>query len=236
MALTVISANSGSEIGVSCRKNRLGPENTLIERLLENVYTEVPEGYRITIFREPQLQSGFPDLVFVILDETVTEKWNIKRMDLKSEDIQLMHYLIQVKQCMPCELQQVFPKRLKLKKSLARLEAAEMIECVGEHWVPMPLSEMFAATQIIAIEAKMTQWHIAIEQAFLNTWFASASYVLVPQIPKREYLLKKADAAGISICTQEIELSDILTEKISQPRSYASWLFNEWSWRASLWQ
>lgn len=49
-------------IGTFFRRQRGGPERTLVNWFLENIPVQIPSGCRMTVFQEPRLESGFPDL------------------------------------------------------------------------------------------------------------------------------------------------------------------------------
>ena len=118
--------------------------------------------------------------------------------------------------------------------SLERLEELEMLRQSGRKYVARPLSKAYAVRHIIAIEAKMKEWRGALEQAFLNTWFASTSFVLMPRLPREEVLREKASSMGISVWNPNETILDVRKLKsLSEPQCYASWMFNEWAWRAT---
>jgi hypothetical protein len=63
MELTILDHESPSEMTArSFRSKRVGPELDLIEDFLQKSNFQVPRGCNITIFREPRIESGFPDL------------------------------------------------------------------------------------------------------------------------------------------------------------------------------
>lgn len=86
---------------------------------------------------------------------------------------------------------------------------------------------------MIAVEAKIDEWKAALEQAHLNTWFASESCVLVPRVPRNSELLRTAQELGVRVLARESDQWDIPDPIRSGPRSYVSWLFNDWAWRAA---
>jgi hypothetical protein len=230
MSITIVDNDTLPVVQhVSFRSKRSGPENDLIERFLESPLANVPRGCNAIVFREPRIESGFPDLVIVICHRATAVKWNPLRAALNKTDIRVMHLLAQRGAISLCELCSIYSK--KVIASLERLESAEMVKQAKGNWLARPLSANFAARHIIAVEAKMSKWKEAIEQAHLNTWFASASFIMVPQILKREEMLSSAKSHGLGVLSSS---DDIDVREISQsrlPMSYASWLFNEWSWR-----
>jgi hypothetical protein len=114
-------------------------------------------------------------------------------------------------------------------RSLERLARSDMALLRGNHWRARPLSKIFAIRRIIAIEAKVSEWRAALDQAFINTWFTPESYVLVPVIPRGASLLDTALKQGIGVLSKQ--RPHLEPRPAMRPRSYASWLFNEWSWR-----
>jgi len=115
----------------------------------------------------------------------------------------------------------------KTLRSLERLHAAGIVETKDRVWMLKPLSEVFAIKQLIAVEAKVSEWRAGLEQAWLNTWFASDSYLLVPRVPRGSTLLEEAQEIGIGVWTEEGQVI-APTCRPKLPASYASWLVNEW--------
>jgi hypothetical protein len=138
-----------------------------------------------------------------------------------------MHYLVSSGQTKESDLKLLFGSRTA--QSLDKLQRSEMIFLRGNFWQARPLSKVFAIRRIIAIEAKVDSWRNALDQAFINTWFTSESYVLVPSVPKGATLLDSAIERGIGVLSKENPY--LLPQPPMKPRSYASWLFNEWTWR-----
>ena len=219
---------TGTFAGPSFRPRRPGPEEQLLDRFLREMPIKITGGCDVVVFREPRLPCGFPDLVIVIWDRKKAARWSPERANLASMDLQLAHYLHLSGPSTLQKLQKVFAKTIV--KSIERLAAAGILRSQGARWVLQPLRRIFAAREIIAVEAKINKWKTALMQAELNTWFASSSYVLVPEVPKRSNLLQRAKQLGIGISTRTcIPMEPMKADPL--PRSYASWLFNEWAWR-----
>ncbi len=227
-----IVGNSGGDIfaGPSFRSLRLGPEGELLERFLSAPLFDVPPGCEAVVFREPRLPSGFPDLVIVIWDKEKAVRWLPARAALTREDVRVAHFLHHTGACTDIHLKTIFTG--SVRKNLDRLNAAGVLRADGSMWHVQPMANVFAARQIIAVEAKISEWKVGLEQAVLNTWFASESYMLVPSLPSRSSLLERAKALGIGVWAED--RTPLKPERAQHlPRSYASWLFNEWAWRAS---
>jgi hypothetical protein len=230
--LFVDSDSTDSGLGARFRRTRPGPEFKLIEAFLPAMPLHIPRGCRATVFREPRLESGFPDLVIVVWREEVTFDWKPEREYLETQDLRLMHFLHHVRRANEGQLIEWFGRRVV--SGLERLHDAAMIRRMGSSWVPCALYRSFAASKIIAIEAKIGKWAEVLNQALLNTWFASKSYVLVPDQPSQPQLAA-AQRLGIGVCSfDECKVQEIASESSLLPRSYASWMLNEWAWRSSL--
>lgn len=228
----LLGSNTGAnDIGVRFRQSKPGPEEELVKLFLTRFHIKIPTGFRVTLFKEPRLESGFPDLVAVIWHVPTTERWNDFRLMLANADLRVMHFIAQARSIKRRELQKLYGSRVT--DVLSKLEAAEMIKIRGQTVIARPLSRLYATKHIIAIEAKITEWRGALDQAFLNQWFASASYVLLPRIPTGNILMAQADSLGVGIWSAEDTFLDARSLPSRQlPISYASWLFNEWAWRA----
>ena len=229
MPVTVIDQEiTTSNLSTTFRRRRPGPEAELVDWFLQAWPVKAPRGCRITVFREPKLESGVPDLVLVVWNIEAAKRWNPLRATLTHLHLRLMQYIYGAGSVSHECLARVFSKQLA--KYLSRLEEAEMIYRVGENWKPRNLSHAFAVRNIVAIEAKMTEWSVALEQAMLNTWFASTSYVLVPRVPKRSNLLQSAISRGVGVWAQsDTQKPQTIPSSKRLPVSYASWLFNEWA-------
>jgi len=228
--MTVVDSYSNPNAsGILFRKGRSGPEQELVDWFLELRAVKVRRGERLTIFREPRLPSGFPDLVVVVWRESVAAKWGAERRRITAADLRLMQYLATMGPTPLSNLKSLFGAATE--RSLARLECSEMASQQKDLWRARALSQTFAIQRIIAIEAKVAEWRAALEQAFVNTWFTPESYVLVPVIPRGANLLETAMQHGIGVLSKEEPR--LVERRLTQPRSYASWLLNEWTWRLS---
>lgn len=231
MSFTVVDRETAPRgFGAAFRQTRPGPERNLVEAFLEELPLSTPRGCNATVFCEPRIESGFPDLVIVLWSTAVASKWLPARSKLRREDIQLVHYLHQTGPLSSEDLRARLSK--PMLSSLARLEAADLLYCLGDLWRPRPLNKTFAARHIIAIEAKVSEWARALRQAFQNTWFASDSYVLMPKQKKMAEIRSAARPLGVKLCAPGAPFAYKQRGfSGSLPRSYASWLFNEWAWR-----
>jgi hypothetical protein len=214
------------------RRGRAGVEGQLLDGFLARYPYSVSTGCRLTILREPRLDSGFPDAVAVVWDPRVASRWPAARGALKTEDLRVAQLLNGYGAVTKADLEKL--TRRRVDPVLERLLAAEVVGARRDGtWRLRPLREVFALRDIIAIEAKVTHWRAVVEQATRNTWFASRSYVLLPRAPKDKNAAAEAVSRGIGIWTVPSNTPRLIAgaRRHSLPRSYASWLFNEWVWR-----
>lgn len=213
------------------RRTVRGPELDLVNDLISAMpLTHAPDS-RVTALREPALESGFPDLVIVVWRHARTTGWNESRMALVIEDLRLMHYVFQRRRASRTELDDYFGSRFA-RRSISRLQDAGLVRPAGRSWFPCAIGRAFAATKIIAIEAKIGKWAEVLNQARLNTWFASKSYVLVPRVSEEQ--VREAQGLGIGVlCPRQDGIREWGASTVTLPRSYASWVVNDLVWRAS---
>jgi hypothetical protein len=222
-----MNSESQNRYLVNNRRLRPGPELDLIQSFIDAMPLDIPQGCQATIFREPHLESGFPDIVIVFWRKEIALNWQPERENLKVYDLRLMHFLHHTRRASKNEIVSWFGRRATT--SIERLYNAAMIRLAGSYWIPCALSRSFATSKIIAIEAKMSKWTEVLNQAFLNTWFASESYVLVPKIPSLSQL---STARKLGIGVWSLNNCEVASESTRLPRSYASWVLNDWAWRS----
>ncbi|MCK4788312.1 MAG: hypothetical protein KAV87_31510, partial [Desulfobacteraceae bacterium] len=190
------TSNNGNS-GPNLMPTKPGPERELVERFLFRKPLKTFSPLSTTIYCQPRLESGVPDVVAVIWDDRVTESWSETRSELSKNEIRLLHFIYQHRSILKSELQDSFHRDVKL--SLEKLLEANVLNQTRNRYYSKPLSKVFAVKRIIAIEAKMNSWSIALSQAIMNTWFASDSFVLVPKLPSKSDFPKTALGHGIRV-------------------------------------
>lgn len=231
VSLTIVDRDSAPE-GIVFRKALPGPERQLVERLITAMPLVHAPDSRVTVLREPGLESGFPDLVVVVWRYSRTTEWGEPRLALLQDDLRLMHYVFQRRRVVQSELELHFGTRFA-RSSTERLHGAGLVRSAGQAWFPCALERVFAATKIIAVEAKIGKWADVLSQARLNTWFASKSYVLVPRVSEDQ--VRDAQRFGIGVLSPNQDgVREWSASTARLPRSYASWVVNDLAWRASM--
>lgn len=227
----VSSQNCSSELDLHLRPPRMGPERDLVQRFLSQWNIDIPKGSRVTLFEEPKLESGFPDLVAVVWNQKVMAKMHEGHKHLKIQDVRVQHYLYLVGRSTIEDLVMIYGPTVH--RSIERLHETKILK-ISKHSVQVnKLPELYAVTNIVAIEAKVSEWKMALDQAVRNLWFASDSFVLLPYIPRGSKVLELATGLNIGVrWPGSPPISLVASKESSLPISYASWLFNLWCWRA----
>lgn len=223
--LFVLTSDMCRRVGVAPRRQRMGPELELVQSFLAEPMFSVPRHCEVAVFQEPRLPSGFPDLVIVMWNRNTIRNWNTSRRNLTTRDVRLAHFLYQSGASTLAEITVGFGKQSLA--SLERLHEAGMATLARDKWTMKPLRNIFAVQQLIAIEAKVTEWSAGLQQAWVNTWFASESYLLIPRIPRGSGVLEQAKKLGIGVWAGNAQAMEPSCRP-KLPASYVSWLFNEW--------
>jgi hypothetical protein len=223
-------------IRLSSRAPVEGPERELVASFLARGVRRARRGTNVTAFIEPRLETGFPDIVVAYWRPKVFEAWDESRSSLAVDDVRILHFLHGVRGAdMETLCRLLDPKRRKVAESLERLRLAKLVRYRCGVWVPRALSSMFGISDLVAVEAKVRDWQTALEQAHFNRWFASMSYVLLPATSLRGAVLERATAYGVGIIGRgrNGQLAEVLASAVDNvPRSYGSWMFNEWVGRS----
>jgi len=181
------------------------------------------------------MPTGYPDVVAVMLRKS-TVRVNAQRAGLRLPHLRLVHHIHTMRRSSEQELMaRLLFRPTQMPRLLSDLEGAGLIRRAGKtvfaRYAPSP----FVARRIIAVEAKMRDWHRAIEQAISNTWFASHSFVLLPHKCWTGNVGRAARRHGIGVLLfNGTRLSlQVRPRTHSLPGSYGSWLVNEWALRVA---
>lgn len=224
-------SSSEGGIGLRFRGPVAGPEQELVEAFLSTATIHLRPGRSLTVFAEPAIDTGFPDLVAIVWRRDVASGWSAERGRLRAMDLRLLHLLATRGSMELSFLQQVFQRGLH--GMLARLEEANVVSVGKSMCQAHSTQNIFAIERIIAIEAKVTATQRALDQAGANTWFSSESHALLPRPRTGERLLGVASSLGVGVLSFEHNrVTKVCAASTrSVPLSYGSWLFNEWAWR-----
>lgn len=210
-----------------------GPEMRMVDSFLAKGLPEPLADERLSVMVEPKVEGAFPDIVAAYWDPQTASSWSPARRTLTKADIRLLHLLyVEGGVGRVHEIMKRFRGR-GVPRSIERLRSSSVIELVNEEICLRPLHEIFALKRLICIEAKVSSPMRAIDQAVRCTWFASDVYLLMPTLTGNESIRKIAALHGIGMILPDssIDAAPVSSARASLPRSYASWMFNEWVWR-----
>ena len=217
--------------GTRFRRSTLGPELELVDRFCDSLRSE-PGGDAVTVFVEPRINGHYPDLVAVFWDKRRTLQWPRSRASLTLKEVRYMHLLHKVKRINIDELVCSIGRR-QSERLVMRLLEAQVATLRNWHLVRRPLREIFAVTRIVAVEAKVSDWRVGLQQAFLNSWYSSESFLLLPRRASQPALVARAAELGVGVIGvgQPLARPGVKARREPIPKSYPSWLFNEWAWQ-----
>ena len=113
--LFVDSDSATCDLGARFRRKRPGPELELVESFLRamprHAFGRFPRDSRATVFREPRLESGFPDIIIVVWREKIARNWRSARVSLTTHDLRLMHFLHKTRRAREDDLVACFGRR-----------------------------------------------------------------------------------------------------------------------------
>jgi len=208
-----------------------GPEQEMVNDVLDTLRADVGRARRLTVFCQPSLETGFPDVVAVVWRPTVARTWSEEREHLQAAHLRLLHALAITGWTDIEFLEGVF--RCRLGRTLDLLNDLGLVVRTAKRCRARSLPSIFAVDQIIAIEAKMSWWQRAVVQAGANVWFSSESHALLPAIPNSDALIETARRFQVGVLAFDASRPTAFCDAPQRPvpLSYGSWLFNEWVWR-----
>lgn len=215
------------------RRAVAGPERDLVAAALRSLSRRLSAPL---LFREPELPTGFPDIVAVVFGSR-TVPATPARFRLGREHLRLLHHVYTVRRACAPDLAATLGWRSVrcLQATLDDLERARLVRQARGRVMSMSLASVFPAKRIVAVEAKIHDWRRALQQAVANTWFASHSYVLMPAGRWHAALRQDAGRLGIGVMIYDGKRTVVRlrARRHRIPASYGSWLVNEWAVRAA---
>lgn len=157
---------------------------------------------KLAVFIETKINEAYPDVVFVEYDPSRYEYWSANRNKLSTNDLKILHFIYSKRMGVTSQgiVKELSIQYKTLLQSLEALIDANMIDRKESVWVIPNKSKLFGVRNIEAVEAKISKWDKVMQQAILNTSFASESFVLSKRKkdPDAE-VVKKITALGIGI-------------------------------------
>ena len=183
------------------------------------------------LLREAELPTGVPDLIAI----DPYSRWDLivaKRRRLQKQHFQTLHFLATSGPKTADEVVRLLNQSSKrMDLILGDLIGDRLVVRRGNHFAARSVSDVFVAKRIIAIEAKMSAWREALEQAVTNLWFASHSYILIPALKCLQSICQEAKKLGVGVLVFDGKQTRTALRPRKQPipASYGSWILNEWA-------
>lgn len=213
------------------RARRAGPEQDLLSAALRTLSQRYSK-HSPLVFLEPELPTGFPDAIMAYPSRYFMDSKCTARMQLTPRHLRLLHHIYAERGTSVRELMVSLQwTERRICNTIADLTEAGFLRTRGARVTANSLRNIFALKKIVAIEAKINNWRGALEQAIGNTWFASESYVLLPERPHLQKVIAEAEGYGVGVlsCNGNDTRTLLRAAKRRLPLSYGSWLINEWT-------
>lgn len=230
------------EIGYYARTATKGAEYDMVASYIKQLckkYSNLKKKH-VMIFVEPQLDSGYPDIVIVEYFEPSSDVWNHHRSKLSSADLKILMHIQMHNSVSAHELSRILGFSVaEINKSFNLLSQSGLIYLskTKKYARKISLRKWCRINKIIAIEAKMDKWSEALLQAEHNVWFATDSYIMLNKIVCNPLILDQCTKDGIGILLVNGEIHHHLRSDHREfPVSYASLQFNEWIQRYKHWK
>ena len=209
------------------RRQTTGPENELVDNairvgLLRSKTSPL-------VLREPALGTGYPDIVAAY---PAARSLCVERPALGVDHLRLLQFLWCNQGATTLAAAQALLRlgSRTLRRIVDELTEQRAILVKNGNLRARKNAETFAASRIVAVEAKINKWQDALMQAAGNSWFASHSYILLPSRPLAELAATNARALGIGVLVYDDER--VVTVEPARarpiPASLGSWIVNEW--------
>jgi hypothetical protein len=165
------------------RSKQAGAEAAMVSRALKY---RLPTDNRLsrTSFLQPELAIGFPDIVLVY-KKSKTLDVCLPRRHFTLNHFRVLHAIHHLGKADIGTLgRQLRIPADEFDVLLSNLAAARLVLLRRNVVQRRSLNAIFAPSRIIAIEAKLDDWRGALKQALSNQWFASHSFILIPENPQ----------------------------------------------------
>ena len=229
-----IIGSSQPDIGYIARTNTAGKEFEMVKQYIDHLikkYSKLKKK-KAVIFIEPQIDTGYPDIVVVEYFSSPSLPWKSIRSTLNSTDYKMLFFIQSEKNLSIKKISETLGYPVDVvEKSISRLASSGLIHISkSKKYVRnIPLNTYYRIHKIIAIEAKIDKWHAAIRQANNNIWFSTESYILMNKETYSSTVSSMCESMGLGIIVANGDIKTLLTsQKRKGPISYASLQFNEW--------
>ena len=229
MSEIIIFDSSMPDIGYSSRLSTAGDEYEMVKNFVTFIKRKYKKlkNKKVALFIEPQLDSGYPDIVIVEYYPLKNDCWDSKRYDLTNTDLKVLFEINSIRYANIGEL----AKRLGFEfDEIHKISDCNLIRLSKNELSVRKLSikKYCRISKIISVEAKINKWNEAIVQANRNIWFSTESYILINKNACSIATIEKCTENRIGVISFNRSFKVMLkSQKQKFPVSYASLQFNE---------
>jgi hypothetical protein len=208
------------------RRLRCGAELELVNRYLSSRLLDVSASEQVTVLLEPKLPSGYPDILVLVWDRAAYERRAAHCEGLDSVSMRVLT-LVQFSGEPTMSLVEYHLGRAGLRAANSLLEKG-LLRSAARGTLSGAF-EQLGLRRAVAIEAKIGKPHAAISQAIKNRTFATESYVLLDQVPRKP-VTSWAFEVGVGVMALVGEDLKVVLKATSTPiqSSVMAWRLDEW--------
>lgn len=237
MTDTLFFSKTNEAINYHSRTSTQGEELKMVKGFISSFLSKKKKR-NVAIFIEPQLPSGYPDIVIVEYSTMRNLQYNEDRFKLNDVDLRILFHIMQFNSISQKQIEfSLGFSRQRIEKAIYLLQKSDMIKVspTGNYIRKREVKSFFKITNIISIEAKIGKWHDVVDQSYTNQWFSSQSYILLNNCPTPdcEEICKKE---GVGILYADGKGYQIFSKSNFRklPVSFMSLQFNEWIYRKEI--
>lgn len=229
---TYLVISSIPEIRYHSRCHTQGEEFDLVRAFIGQLgeWLSKTKHYKTAIFIEPQIDSGYPDIVIVTYAPKCINNWNEARAALSTSHYKMLYEISKRRKISLSRLSTLLGYEQSITHGIiCNLVKAGLVDCEHRSVCKKPCKEYYHIKSIISIEAKIDKWAIAIEQALHNTRFSNESYVLMKKDKCSLAIKDRCIDLGIGVILMNGDMQcPVRAKRYPSPNSYLSFQFNEW--------
>ena len=218
------------QIRYSARSSSSGPEEDMVRTYLDHMAKKRNYNDQLMIFKEPMIDSGYPDIVIVSYCLPQKIVFNKARKELKNHHFKVLFEIDKRKSISKKRLANILGYNyVQICVIISDLEASGLVYCKNRSVFRIPYKKYYFIHSIVAVEAKLNKWSDAIEQAIVNTRFANTSYILMGKDHCSPSIEARCREQGIGVILGGKKfIKQVPAKRQNTPNSYLSFLFNEW--------
>lgn len=155
----------------------------------------------LLIFLETKINNSYPDIIFAEYNPEKYEDWNRARNRLTTKDLKIFHFIYKNENVTsPLLIKELAIQYKTLQRSIEALMDAHLVERKDGYWNIPNKNKIFGVSKLEAVEAKIGKWNEVVQQAIINTTFASESFVLSKrQREPDDFVIQQTHNFGIGI-------------------------------------